>query len=256
MITIQGSGKLAVRLSTAVSTNPLTVVGSFSEYSTELNNAHRYSDAFTCAVSGTQSVNALLPNSINSIVREIQYVGIKNSDTDDAIVWIDFVKGSTQTGILSANLSPGDTLYYEKGNGWRTIDINGSIKQSISSTAINDLTEIVNSFVAGEVLGGQRVVMIVGGEAFHYDPTDENNAGRDIGITKGAAIIGAMVEVVSKGIMTGFSGSLVQDSIYYAGSSGTLTDTIPTGPGIDMRVGVAVDANTLNINFSEPCILI
>ncbi len=256
MITIQGSGKLTIRLSSAVSANSLTVVGSFSEYSTELNNAHRYSDAFTCAVPGTQSVNILAANPINSIVREIQYMSVKNSDIDDAIVWIDFVKGSTQTGLLSANLSPGDTLYYEKGNGWRTIDINGSIKQSISSTVINDLTEIVNSFVAGEILGGQRIVMIVGGEAFYYDPTDENNAGRDVGITKGAAIAGAMVEVVSKGIMTGFSGALVQDSIYYVGLLGTLTDTVPTGPGIDMRVGVAVDANTLNVNFSEPCILI
>lgn len=256
MISINGNQKIKVKLNTAVTTKQLSAVGSFYEYSSPSNSSQDETGSIGCQTKGQEFVTILDSNKIASRLRKIEYLSIQNSDTADAILTLSYFKGDAEVQILECTLNPGDTLYYEKGNGWRTIDITGSIKTTVTTNVINDLTQIVNSFVAGEDLGGQRVVMIIGGEAFYYDPTDENSVGRDVGITKAAALTGAMVEVVSKGIMTGFSGSLVQDDIYFVDVNGQLTSVVPVGPGIDMRVGIAVDANTLNINFSEPCILI
>lgn len=256
MISINGSQNIKVKLSGAVTTNQLSTIGSFTEYSSPKNSEQEITGTIGCHTKDDEYVIILDSNKITTRFRKIEYLSIKNSDTHEATLFIDFFNGTSPVGILEVTLNPGDTLYYEKGNGWRTLDITGSVKTTILSTVINDLTEIVNTFVAGENLGGQRVVMIVAGQAFYYDPTNENNVGRDVGITKGSVIMGANVEVVSKGVMTGFSGSLIQDDIYYVDLLGQLTSVIPVGPGIDMRVGVAIDANTLNINFSEPCILI
>jgi len=110
-----------------------------------------------------------------------------------------------------------------------------------------------SQYTAGEILGGQRVVMLQGGKVVYNDPSDENNAGKLIGITNQASLADQKVYVVSLGIITNMA-NLIQDEIYYADLNGTITNT-PVMNGILQRIGIAIDANNLKLEFSEPLIL-
>jgi len=107
--------------------------------------------------------------------------------------------------------------------------------------------------VAGEVLGGQRVVMLENGVAFYYDPSDEKNVGKVIGITNQASIQGEQIDIVGFGVITNM-GNLIPNQIYYAGLNGLISET-PIASGIFQRIGIAIDANNLKIDFSEPLII-
>ncbi|MFV8336428.1 hypothetical protein ACNQF7_10135 [Flavobacterium sp. RSP29] len=111
----------------------------------------------------------------------------------------------------------------------------------------------VSKYIAGEILGGQRAVMLQDGKAFYYDPSDENNAGKLIGITNQAALEGEEIEVVGFGVITNM-GNLIPNQIYYAGLNGDISIN-PMAIGICQRIGIAIDANNLKIEFSEPLII-
>lgn len=137
----------------------------------------------------------------------------------------------------------GDGKYYAKySDGSYSLLISGSIPE-------------VDIYIAGQILSGQRVVMLSSGKAIYYDTTDENNIGKVLGITNQAALTNELVEVIGDGLMTGFSGSLIPNSVYYAGVNGTLTAVIPS-INIFQRIGVAINSNTLKVDFSEPIIII
>lgn len=126
----------------------------------------------------------------------------------------------------------------------------------IDTIPINNLppiTQVEETFTAGEILGGQRLVVLISGKVYLFDPTIDSNADRIIGFTKTSAILNGSVVVIKEGIVNSLS--LVQNNTYYGVASGLITSTIPTS-GILIRVGIALDSSTLQINKSEPIILI
>jgi hypothetical protein len=110
-------------------------------------------------------------------------------------------------------------------------------------------------FPAGATVNGHRVVMVSSGKVIHFDPTTELNLGKTIGISNNAAILDDPVTVLFSGKVTNPGWGLTPDSVYYSVANGQLSVTPPTS-GIVLRVGVAVDSNTLNVDFGEPFILI
>ena len=131
--------------------------------------------------------------------------------------------------------------------------------------SINNLQDQINNinlkaniykFTAGETLGGQRLVMLINNKAHYFDPTDDNNIGKELGITNQSAIINSLVDVVIGGVITDIGWGLTPNFIYYAGVNGTITTVLPTAPFIFQRIGVAIDSNSLKLEFSEPISII
>ena len=112
----------------------------------------------------------------------------------------------------------------------------------------------ITKYVAGSILSGQRLVMLDNSKVIYFDPTNENNAGKLVGITNQAALENELIEVVSFGVITNMS-VLVPNSIYYARDNGNISTT-PEPNGIFQRIGIAIDNNNLKIEFSEPLIII
>lgn len=110
------------------------------------------------------------------------------------------------------------------------------------------------TFIAGENLGGQRLVIVSGGKVFYFDPTNEDHYNRQIGLTNSAAVTDENVEVILDGIIDGFSGAITQDEIYFADVNGQLTNTTPTS-GIDFPIGIAIDGNSMRLFLNEQVIL-
>lgn len=108
---------------------------------------------------------------------------------------------------------------------------------------------------AGETIGGHRVVMIDGSDAVYFDPTDTNNAGKMLGVSTAAASIGNDVDITTEGPVVNSGWGLTPGAVYFAIASGLLSTT-PVTTGICQRIGVALDANTLNVHLSEPVTLI
>ena len=115
------------------------------------------------------------------------------------------------------------------------------------------VSDMTSTYTAGENLGGHRVVMIEGGLAVYYDPSDENNTGKKLGFSKHAAVTGDTVTVIHIGNLELIGWGLNTDAVYYAATNGLITPVIPT-TGIFQRVGVAVSANKILVDFSEPIV--
>lgn len=109
-------------------------------------------------------------------------------------------------------------------------------------------------YVAGASISMEKVLMLSSGKVIHFDPDNENNVGKIVGISTNSALINENVTVIAEGIMSSAGWGLSPDTVYYAGSSGVVTATLPAS-GIMIRVGVAVNTNTMKVDFSEPIIL-
>ena len=82
---------------------------------------------------------------------------------------------------------------------------------------------------AATVLGGHRVVTLnADGEAEYADPSDPATYGTVVGITTGAALAGAAVQIRSVGQMIEPSWSWTPGDLLFLGTDGTITATPPT----------------------------
>ncbi|MDD2885282.1 MAG: hypothetical protein PHT48_09590 [Dechloromonas sp.] len=105
---------------------------------------------------------------------------------------------------------------------------------------------------AGENLGGQRAVIVSAGTAVYADNTNLNHANKAVGITAAAFNTGVTGNVQSGGELTGLSGLTAGMPIYLS-TSGTLTQTTPTG-GFIQQLGIAVSATSMLIEI-QPSIV-
>lgn len=106
--------------------------------------------------------------------------------------------------------------------------------------------------IAGQNLGGGKLVYLQGGLFFLYDASDPLLADTAFGITKAAALSGASVDVQISGIYTEVGLGLTTDVEYYAGLTGLLT-TSPTNVVIT-SIGIAVTPDKIKIEI-QPSII-
>lgn len=134
MISINGDKNISIKIDAAVVTNQLSVVSSFDEYSSPVNSDPPVSDSFVTFTKDTSDVIIFGSSPIESRYRKLRYLSIKNKDTASAIVSVNFFKGTTPIAIGKWLLAVDDTLFYEEGQGWKTIDRTGAIKMSVTTT--------------------------------------------------------------------------------------------------------------------------
>jgi hypothetical protein len=123
------------------------------------------------------------------------------------------------------------------------------------SNAGTGSTPITNQvYIAGANLGGQRLIMYFGGKVYYYNQT-ESEWGKIVGFSKTAVVINNPVEVISSGKVTNVGWGLTPDVIYYAVPNG-LISAIPPVSGVSVAVGLALDADSLEVNIFEQIVAI
>lgn len=103
------------------------------------------------------------------------------------------------------------------------------------------------AMVAGETLGGHRVVKQFEGAAYYADPGDPYDA---IGVTLGAASLGGVVNVAVAGEVEEPSWTWAAGPVYL-GANATLTQTPPTDAPT-LRIGVAISPTRLAVTLDQP----
>lgn len=104
-------------------------------------------------------------------------------------------------------------------------------------------------YPAGEALSAARVVIIDGGEAFHFQPSDATHQGRAYGITTAAASMGADATIQIIGEIEHASFTFAGDRILYVYNNGVIVDTDPD-LAVMQVAGVSAEGDKMRIDFS------
>lgn len=114
----------------------------------------------------------------------------------------------------------------------------------------------VVSYPAGETLSTGRVVVITGGSAFYFQPSNPAHKGRALGITTSSAgSIGATVTIQISGIVTDAAFPALSNVQYWVGTNGVVQTTLPSSGNLQ-KAGIGVAASTLLIDFSTQATLL
>lgn len=105
------------------------------------------------------------------------------------------------------------------------------------------------TFPAGEAISAARMVIVEGGEAFHFQPGDVSHQGRAYGISTTSALLGANVTIQIGGEIEHASFTFAADSILYCFNNGIIVDTDPE-LAIMQLAGVSSGATKMRIDFS------
>ena len=127
-------------------------------------------------------------------------------------------------------------------------------QQSNAAAAVTSGGVFEETYVAGQVLGGNRLVYYDSGKVYYYDQLDTSLWGKLVGFTKASANTDEQVIVVKAGKMNNPGWGLIQNTVYYAGSNGLILSTPPT-TNMDIPVGLALDSDNLDINIFEQVLL-
>jgi hypothetical protein len=114
----------------------------------------------------------------------------------------------------------------------------------------------VVSYPAGETLSTGRVVVITGGAAFYFQPSNPAHKGRAVGITTSSAgSIGATVTVQLSGVITDAAFPALTNVQYWVGANGVVQTSLPSSGNLQ-KAGIGVAATTLLIDFSTQATLL
>lgn len=112
---------------------------------------------------------------------------------------------------------------------------------------------VTQSHEAGTNLSGHRAIRVASGLAYVCDGTNAAHIGRAIGISTGAAVAGADVEVQTAGLLTEPSWTWA-DGPVFVGASGVLTQSV-VGLAYLHQIGLAVSATQIDINPLSPILI-
>lgn len=102
---------------------------------------------------------------------------------------------------------------------------------------------------AGENLSSGRVVIMDGGAAVYFQPSDIDHAGRAYGVTTTSAIAGSDVNVQTLGEVFDAAFSFGLDKILFVGANGVIQDTVPVATVLQ-KAGISIGADKMKIDFS------
>lgn len=122
---------------------------------------------------------------------------------------------------------------------------------TINNTIISGGGNVVTK-KAGESLGGHRIVrMHNSDEVLYASNSDSSQLYNVLGLTTGAATIGADVVVLLGGEITEPSWNWTKDQYVYLGLNGQLTQTLPT-TGFLLVIGTAIDSDVVFVKIGAP----
>ena len=114
-------------------------------------------------------------------------------------------------------------------------------------------TSAIISYTAGANISGGIGVILNNSTAIAANSTTLAHAGKVIGITTGAVVIGNVANIQTSGELEGFSGLTINSKVYLQ-ANGTITSTIPT-TGFIQQIGIALTATKVLINIQPSLVL-
>lgn len=105
------------------------------------------------------------------------------------------------------------------------------------------------TYPAGETIPPARLLIIEGGDAFLFQPSNVDHQGRAYGISTVSAATGADVTMQIGGEMEHASFTFGADKILYCFNNGIIVDTDPD-LALTQLAGVSAGANKMRIDFS------
>ena len=132
---------------------------------------------------------------------------------------------------------------------------NDSLVFDASTTLWKNLPVGAAFAVAGEALGGHRVVISSAGALYYASSTNLAHKNRVIGLTLGAVTIGAVASYLKEGLITEPSWTWNTSLPVYLADNGLLTQTPVNTTGFVMIVGMPASSTSLYISFQSPIIL-
>jgi len=107
--------------------------------------------------------------------------------------------------------------------------------------------------IAGAALGGHRAVLLDADSQAQYASADDpDHFGRVVGITTGAAVSGAPVDVLRGGELVEPGWAWAPGLPVYLGINGVLTQVPPVAPSFCLIVGFPVAPTKLFVSLREP----
>lgn len=109
-------------------------------------------------------------------------------------------------------------------------------------------------FPAAVPVGGHRAVRLLAGEVVYADNSTVADANLVLGITVGAAVQGALVQIQTGGLMTEPSWAWTPDQPIFLGSDGGLTQVVPAA-GFSLILALAISMTQVLILLKSPLVL-
>lgn len=162
--------------------------------------------------------------------------------------------GAGETKLAKRVTSPELRGWYRTGllTPFR-IDSQGSVASLAVPAAPPDVDYV--EFLADGAIGGHRVMSpTTGGRVGYASSSNVADANTVLGISRGAALDGAILQVQNGGLMTESSWSWTVDQPIFCGVNGVLTQTAPT-VGFQLIVGVATSATSMAIGIRQPILV-
>lgn len=106
------------------------------------------------------------------------------------------------------------------------------------------------TYQAGENLSSGRVVVIDGGQAIYFQPSDPTHAGRAFGVTTSSALSGNNVTIQIAGEITDGGISATADAAAWVTTNGQISGTAPAS-GLLQQAGMGITATKIKIQFSS-----
>ena len=138
--------KIQVVLAGNVTTNQLKCYAAYNDTTTASITPGRN-------VSLTNNTTAvdLVTSPAASTQRVVSYLSVYNTDTANATVTVNLVSSSTNYALYKATLLPGEKLEYQQGDGFKTIDTNGSIKIIPNQTGPPSSLVLTSTLISADV---------------------------------------------------------------------------------------------------------
>lgn len=143
MLNLKQNEKLQVLLAGAVTTTECPLTAAYEDFSGLGNIAANQADSVTTGATAVDLVAAPAAG----VKRKITHFSIFNADTVAVTVTVRLNNNGTTRIVAQYTLQTGEGLYFDRGSGWRAIDVNGNTKTNqpassgASSTALSAGTQ-------------------------------------------------------------------------------------------------------------------
>jgi hypothetical protein len=133
--------------------------------------------------------------------------------------------------------STGDRLYAWDGAAWDDL------------STVDAAQQVRNIYTAGEAIDAAEVVYI--SAADEVSLADASTNYQAIGVANNTAALSADVEVVSEGVVSGFTGLTAGSRYFLDSTAGAVTTTAPTGTGNRvLQIGFAKNTTDMQLQIS------
>lgn len=160
-------------------------------------------------------------------LRSISSISVVNTDTADISVTIYVLENGEDTPINKTDLAIGDQLYYNSGDGWSVLDIDGKKKAGSVSTGLTD----------AELRASSVVVLEESATTVYNGKTTVTTAGVRVVLASSTSVKSITIKAAT-----------TNTGLIYVGNS-----TVSSSNGFELASGdsISIDISNLNILYID-----